>query len=144
MKSTIENSFIESIVLGGFIINNFTWSCKRQTSQQTPTSRSSTSWLFSQEFTVQSPQLCVAFQINGFSYLVITHGGGKQYKPSDNTVYSFTPGFQLLQVMFLFGLVFFKIHTFIYVDRTLFHHCQMCSMGSLWARAQTASYLWQS
>ncbi|KAJ6669788.1 hypothetical protein lerEdw1_000337 [Lerista edwardsae] len=71
-----------------------------------------------EEFTIQSPQHCVAFQINGFSYVVITHGGGKQYRSSDNTVYSFTPGFQLLQI-FLWNNGIFKFHHELPVDGVL-------------------------
>ncbi|XP_062985697.1 adhesion G-protein coupled receptor V1 [Elgaria multicarinata webbii] len=48
-----------------------------------------------EEFSIENPHRCIAFQINGLSYLVITHGGTK---PSNNTVYSFTPGLQLLQI----------------------------------------------
>ncbi|XP_053146642.1 adhesion G-protein coupled receptor V1 isoform X4 [Hemicordylus capensis] len=51
-----------------------------------------------EEFIIQNPQHCMAFQIDGSSYLVITHGGTKSQRPSSNTVYSFTPRFQLLQI----------------------------------------------
>ncbi|XP_015282612.1 PREDICTED: G-protein coupled receptor 98 [Gekko japonicus] len=51
-----------------------------------------------EDFNIQSPQRCMAFQIDGFSYIVITHGGTKQTRPSNNTVYSFTTEIPLLQI----------------------------------------------
>ncbi|XP_039203973.1 adhesion G-protein coupled receptor V1 isoform X4 [Crotalus tigris] len=51
-----------------------------------------------EEFSIENPQHCIAFQINGSSYLIITHGGIKEHRPSNNTVFLFTSGFQLLEV----------------------------------------------
>ncbi|XP_077792347.1 adhesion G-protein coupled receptor V1 isoform X2 [Podarcis muralis] len=55
-----------------------------------------------EDFSIANPHQCMAFQINGASYLIITHGGMKQDRPSNNTVYSFTPGFQMLQIQTIF------------------------------------------
>ncbi|XP_063151499.1 adhesion G-protein coupled receptor V1 [Candoia aspera] len=51
-----------------------------------------------EEFSIENPHHCIAFQINGSSYLVITHGGTKEHRPSNNTVFLFTSGFQLLEI----------------------------------------------
>ncbi|XP_077203699.1 adhesion G-protein coupled receptor V1 isoform X3 [Paroedura picta] len=51
-----------------------------------------------EDFNIQNPQRCMAFQIDGSSYIVITHGGTKQNRPSNNTVYSFTTEIQLRQI----------------------------------------------
>ncbi|XP_061478182.1 adhesion G-protein coupled receptor V1 isoform X3 [Rhineura floridana] len=51
-----------------------------------------------EEFSIENPHQCMTFQINGSSYLIITHGGTKQRRPSNNTVYFFTPELQLLQI----------------------------------------------
>uniref|UniRef100_A0A8C5REZ8 Adhesion G protein-coupled receptor V1 n=1 Tax=Laticauda laticaudata TaxID=8630 RepID=A0A8C5REZ8_LATLA len=45
-----------------------------------------------------NPHHCISFQINGSTYLVITNGGIKEDTPSNNTVFLFTSGFQLLEV----------------------------------------------
>nr|XP_056705119.1 adhesion G-protein coupled receptor V1 [Euleptes europaea] len=50
------------------------------------------------DINIQNPQRCMAFQIDGSSYIIITHGGTKQNRPSNNTVYSFTTEIQLLQI----------------------------------------------
>uniref|UniRef100_A0ABM5FTD0 Adhesion G-protein coupled receptor V1 isoform X1 n=1 Tax=Pogona vitticeps TaxID=103695 RepID=A0ABM5FTD0_9SAUR len=50
------------------------------------------------EFSIEDPHRCTAFQINGSSYLVVTHGGKKQHRPSNHTIYFFTPGFHLQQI----------------------------------------------
>ncbi|ETE65236.1 G-protein coupled receptor 98, partial [Ophiophagus hannah] len=50
------------------------------------------------EFSIENPHHCISFQINGSTYLVITHGGIKEDTPSNNTVFLFTSGFQLLEV----------------------------------------------
>ncbi|XP_060091685.1 adhesion G-protein coupled receptor V1 isoform X3 [Heteronotia binoei] len=55
-----------------------------------------------EDFNIQNPQRCMAFQIDGSSYIVITHGEPKQNRPSNNTVYSFTTEIQLLQIQDIF------------------------------------------
>ncbi|XP_060617754.2 adhesion G-protein coupled receptor V1 isoform X2 [Anolis sagrei] len=51
-----------------------------------------------EEFSIENPLHCIAFQINDSPYLVIMQDGSNQFESSDNIVYTFTPGFQLLQI----------------------------------------------
>ncbi|KAJ7335780.1 hypothetical protein JRQ81_013721, partial [Phrynocephalus forsythii] len=51
-----------------------------------------------EEFSIEDPHCCIAFQINGSSYIVVTHGGTKQQRHSNHTIFILTPGFHLQQI----------------------------------------------
>ncbi|XP_054843539.1 adhesion G-protein coupled receptor V1 [Eublepharis macularius] len=51
-----------------------------------------------EDFNIQNPQHCMAFQIDGSSYIVISHSGTKQNRPSKTTVYSLTNEIKLVQI----------------------------------------------
>ncbi|XP_029429217.1 adhesion G-protein coupled receptor V1 [Rhinatrema bivittatum] len=53
-----------------------------------------------EDFQLQNPQSCMAFNMNGSQYLVITHKGTQQTS-SINSIYSFTPGARLQLVQML-------------------------------------------
>ncbi|XP_074850311.1 adhesion G-protein coupled receptor V1 [Carettochelys insculpta] len=53
-----------------------------------------------EDFSIQNPQSCVTFQINGAAFVVVTHGNTQQ-ESSNNHVYTFTSGLrvQLIQTL---------------------------------------------
>uniref|UniRef100_G1KP04 Adhesion G-protein coupled receptor V1 n=1 Tax=Anolis carolinensis TaxID=28377 RepID=G1KP04_ANOCA len=59
-----------------------------------------------EEFSIEYPFHCIAFQINDSPYLIIMQDGTNQFESSDNIVYAFTTGLQLLQNFLILPQIF--------------------------------------